>query len=102
MVFASPHDANCPLEFVQADMQKMRPGGEWELLGYVTIGKVGKMDPMDEKFRKIVRPRACKMGGEAIAVMTSATNSTPISTGSGTVYGVLRRPPSGGQAPQSF
>lgn len=102
MIIAPARGADCPLEFVEADMEKMRPGGEWEVLGYVTIGKVGQMDPLDEKFRKIVRPRACKMGGEAIAVMTSATNNTAMGTGSGTVYGVLRRPQSGTQAPQSF
>jgi hypothetical protein len=96
------HPANAPdclLMFLRSDMTKMMPGGEWEVVGFVTIGAEGEIDPTDEKYRELVRPRACAMGGEAVTVFIASRNQSDLGVGAGVIYGVLRRPtpaPAGG------
>ncbi len=90
MTFHPAREPGCSLEFVQSDMMKMRPGGEWEVVGYVNLSDVGAADPLSDKYKDLVRPRACAMGGEMVTIMLANTNQTAYGTGSGTVYGILR------------
>lgn len=91
--FYPPNPENCPLEFVQADMSQIAPGGEWELVGQIVLQQVGAQNPFSEEYKAIVAPRACNMGGEAVSVLHAATTSTGWgSSGSGISYAVLRHP----------
>lgn len=89
--YYAPRPEGCALQFVQQDMQTMGPGRPWEVVGYVVISEAGIADPFSPEYRRIVRPRACGMGGEAVTILQAATNETAVATGSGTIYGVLRR-----------
>ncbi len=93
MSFAPPREATCTLEFVQAGPETMMMNGPWELLGHVVLRESGVTDPMAPRYRDIVRPRACAMGGTAIAIMMSSSNQFAMGSGSGTIYGVLRPRP---------
>lgn len=50
------------------------PGGEYEQVGVVTLGMTQGTDPMSEAVRREVRPHACAMGGEVIALLRASTN----------------------------
>ena len=103
MAFYPGREANCSLQFVQADMNQMGPSGQWEVVGYVMVFETGMVDPFSEEYRQLVRPRACGMGGEAVTIMQSTTSQGLMGSGSGTAYGVLRpRKAASGQAPQQF
>jgi hypothetical protein len=95
-------EPNCALEFLKLDNQMMSGQGPWEVIGQVAIGETGEQDPYDERYKAIVRPRACKMGGEAVAIMLNATNSTALSSGTTISYAVLRKRSAQPQAPQQF
>lgn len=97
-----PRAEDCTLEFVKGDMQLVSPGGPWELIGHVIVGEHGSADVLSDEHREIVRPRACKMGGEAIMIAVSATNPGVAVDGSSTMYGVLRKRRSGEQAVEQF
>jgi hypothetical protein len=95
--------ANCELEFVKLDMQDLSsPTGKWEMIGYVTLGDNGKLDPFSDENRALVRPRACDMGGEAVTIANSASNETLLSTGSAVSYGILRHREAKDAAPKKF
>ncbi|WP_394830665.1 hypothetical protein LVJ94_29575 [Pendulispora rubella] len=72
MMAAPPREANCELEFLQLKVQDVAAGGKYEILGHVVLGQEGVQDPLDPKYREQVRPRACRMGGEGVAVMMTA------------------------------
>jgi hypothetical protein len=81
----------------------MGPGGPWEILGYINISEKHVENPFSEKYRALVRPRACNMGGEAIAIMQAASRESPSASGSGTTWAVLRyRRAPGAQPPSQF
>lgn len=102
-VAAPARDPNCKLEFIRADLQQLSSAeGEWELLGQVVLQEEGVQDPLAERYRAMVRPRACAMGGEAVAVVMSATSQGLTTSGSATNYGVLRKRVQASSAPQSF
>jgi hypothetical protein len=78
----APHPAkvaDCPLEFVSVSANDMAPGakfgsgGKYEMIGAVNIGADEGTDAMSEEIRKIVRPRACAMGGEVVSLLASGT-----------------------------
>lgn len=78
----SPHAAKaptCPLKFVPVGSREMMPGapfgpgGQYEMVGVVAVGADAGSDPMSEPIRKLVRPRACALGGEVISLASSAT-----------------------------
>ena len=50
------------------------PGGEYEQVGVVTLGMTQGTDPTSEAVRREVRPRACAVGGEVIALLRASTN----------------------------
>ena len=67
----------------------------YEVIGQISISEMGEHDPLSERSRDVVQPRACKMGGEALAVMMAVTNHDNGRAASATVYAVLRRKPQG-------
>lgn len=106
IVMAPPREPNCQLEFLQIPMQNvMDPAGQWELIGTVSLGERGTVDPFSPRYRDIVRPRACSMGGSAVILWNSSTAQNGIGeTSTGTVYGILRPRAAAGApaAPQQF
>ena len=102
MIHAPPRDATCKLEMVEADITSITFNQQWEVLGYVTFLDRGSQDPFSEDNKKLVRPRACAMGGTSIAIAMNATNTDQLNQqGSGISYMVMR-PKSWAQAPQAF
>jgi len=100
-------EASCSLEFVQIDKMAaytLYTDGKWQVIGQIILSEGGIVDPLSERYRAIVRPRACAMGGEAVALLTAGTNETATSSGSMTSYAVLHHPAPPGQAapPKSF
>lgn len=93
----------CELQFVKLDMNDLSsPQGTWELIGYVTIGDRGTQDPFSEDNRAIVRPRACGMGGEGVAIVLNSSTTAPLASGSSISYGVLRHRTTDSAAPKKF
>lgn len=90
MIVAPAHPPDCPLAFVQADISNPDFNVAWDVMGYVTLSDTGVLDPLAEDNRRMVRPRACAMGGTAIGVAIASANQTAMGTGSGIVYIVLR------------
>jgi hypothetical protein len=84
---------NCDLDFLQLTINDVAPGGRYELLGHVVLSQEGVRDPLDPKYRAAVRPRACAMGGEGVAILMTGT-ATPwaLSAGGTTIdYAVVRK-----------
>jgi hypothetical protein len=91
-VTAPAREPNCSLDFIKADMNALSSGaGEWEMLGQIVLQEEGVQDPFAERYRAIVRPRACAMGGEAVAILMNTTAQGLTMDGSATNYGVLRK-----------
>jgi hypothetical protein len=84
---------NCSLDFLKLDIKDVAPGGRYELLGHVVLSQEGVRDPLDPKYRAEVRPRACAMGGEGVAIlMTSTATPWALSAGGTTIdYAVVRK-----------
>lgn len=101
MMAATPRPADCSLQLVQADITQIAFNQTWDVLGYVTLGKTHSQDPASEENRHVVRPRACAMGGTAIAVAINATSHSAFATGSALAYMVLR-PKQAAAAPTTF
>jgi len=69
----------------------------------ISLSEIGVADPFaEQRYRALVRPQACALGGEAATLMQGAVNRTgpgPFAAGSSPVYGVLRRPsPASGES----
>jgi hypothetical protein len=99
---ARPGD--CKLELVQADMMELSPlSTKWDYLGTVAIGKSYSdgLDPASEKVRTIIRPKACELGGTAVALMANSTSSSMMGSGSSIIFAVLR-PKQAPAAPTQF
>ncbi|HVY30947.1 MAG TPA: hypothetical protein VHB79_30515 [Polyangiaceae bacterium] len=93
----------CELEFIKLDMNDLSsPQGTWQVVGYVTVGDTGALDPFSEGNRAIVRPRACGMGGEGVAIMLNSSTTTALQTGSSISYAVLRHRTTESTAPKKF
>ena len=104
LAFFPSRGDHCDLDFVQATGADMSPGGKWRVIGYVSIGGIGKTDPFAPKNRDIVRPRICGMGGTAVAVAVTGMTETAINSGSTVTYAALRPAdePAGPETPQKF
>jgi hypothetical protein len=93
MKVVPPREQDCELEFIKEDITEFMNSGKWELVGTVGLGEIGNVDPFSERYRAIVREKACGIGGEAVALMSSnASAAGPFSSGTGTGFAVLRRP----------
>ena len=102
MTFAPARAANCDLQLVQADGTSVDFNQRWDLLGYVSLQNNGLLDPAAPENRALVRPRACAMGGMAVAVaMSSSAQNVFGARGSALVYMVLR-PKTWAQKPSQF
>lgn len=106
MVSAPPKPVDCSLEFLQLTINQvspMAPEYAYEVVGHVVLHETGVQDPLQDRYREIVRPRACSMGGEAVAILQQATSATAFGSGSGVDYAVVRKKPTGGApAPTKF
>jgi hypothetical protein len=100
--FRPAREASCALELVQLDPHAAGFDREWEIVGYVNIHETQVVDPFAEKYRRLVRPRACRMGGEAVTIMIAQTNRSLFVASSVTAYGVLRRRGDDVESPQAF
>jgi hypothetical protein len=102
MTFAPARATNCDLQLVQVDATAMDFNHRWDLLGYVALKNNGLLDPASPESRALVRPRACAMGGMAVAVAMNATAQNVFGArGSVLVYMVLR-PKTWAQQPSQF
>ncbi len=81
--------ADCELEFVQIDLSQITLEKQWTIVGYVNVSDTGEQDPLSEDNRKIVRSKACELGGEAVAIGLSSSSQSAMGGGSGTMYAVL-------------
>ncbi len=102
MMAAPPREAGCALEFVQASIMDLSPMGKYDVLGYVTVQQLAVADPFAEENRRIVRPRACELGGKAVAIMMSSASMGQLANASATVYAVLREKSATPLPPQAF
>lgn len=103
MIPTPPREGACQLEFVKLDMMDLSSeNGTWQVIGNVFLGDSGILDPFSEKMKAIVRPRACRMGGEGVTLMTSATNEGLVSDATRINYGILKRRASTVEPPKSF
>lgn len=93
----------CKLEFIKLDMNDLSsPQGTWQVVGYVTVGDRGTLDPFSEDNRAIVRPRACGMGGEGVAIILNSSTTAAWQTGSSISYAVLRHRTTESDTPKTF
>jgi hypothetical protein len=101
MASVAPRPPNCELEFLQLTIGQISPAApeyEYEVVGHIALGENGVQDPLQEKYRQLVRPRACAMGGEAVAILQQATGSSVLGSGTAVDYAVVRKRPAPGAA----
>ena len=91
LIAAPAREPACSLEFLSLTMEQVSPGGTHEIVGHVVLSETGVQDPFQPKYRDIVRPRACAMGGEAVTVLNSVTSSSGMGSGSTTDYAIVRK-----------
>jgi hypothetical protein len=102
MISGAPRGAACDLSLIQVDITQVSFNSTWDILGYVTLLDKGTQDPNAAENREIVRPRACNMGGTAVAVALNGMSRNNLGqSGSGLVYMVLR-PKAAPSAPTAF
>jgi hypothetical protein len=100
MASAPPRPEGCELQFLQLKIEDLAPMiGTYDLLGNVTLFERGVQDPFQQKYKDIVRPRACAMGGEGVTILNQATTMSMMGGGSSVVYAVVRKRPAPGAAP---
>jgi hypothetical protein len=100
VVAALPPD--CPLDLVQADMMDLSPlSTKWDFLGTVSVAANHGLNPADEEYRALIRPKACELGGTSVALTLSNSTAAPLGEGGALVYAVLR-PNSAPAGPTKF
>jgi len=80
-----PKPGNCALQYLKAEP----PDGAFRFIGQIVVQDEHPDDAFSKKRRALLQPRACRLGGDAVAVLPSPTPSpdpVPI-----TNYGVFRR-----------
>lgn len=103
MMTLPAREATCALQFVPMDNDIQSGTGRWQIVGYVTLSETGMPDPFAPRYRDLVRPRACAMGGSAVTLFVNASNTAGISSGSTTAYAVLsERSAAAPAGPQPF
>lgn len=93
LVSAPAKPATCDLDFLQLEIQDMAPGAKYEILGHVVLSEYGVRDPLAPEYRAKVRPRACAMGGEAVAILMTGTAAPQAFSAGGTTidYAIVRK-----------
>lgn len=101
MLYAPPREETCALELIQVDMTSITFNQQWDMLGFVSFGDREIQDPYAQENRDLLRPRACAMGGTAVAVVGNASARGMFGyEGSSIVYMVLRpKTAAGGSQP---
>lgn len=90
VVHLPPRAENCTVEVVQASAEDLALQGRYELIGNITVSESGVRAPFDPEYLNKVRPHACAMGAEVLAVApATATNRGP-QDGSTVAYSALR------------
>ena len=82
-------------------MDLLSQNSAWQLIGNVMLGDSGTQDPFSDRNKAIVRQRACNMGGEAVAIMMSATSEGLVNNGS-INYAILKHRSSAVEPPKAF
>ncbi len=73
----SPKPPDCPLALETVGAAEMMPGarfgpgGQYQMIGTVALGLPRGTDVLSESVRKLVRPRACAMGGAVLSLVGS-------------------------------
>lgn len=81
----------------------LSPMGKYDVLGYVFVRQLAAADPYAEENRRLERPRACELGGQAVSIAISATGFGSTGQASSTAYAVLREKNAAPAAPpQTF
>ncbi len=62
----------------------------WDFLGTVSVAANHGTDPTNEKYRALIRPKACELGGTAVALMLNNSTETSVGDGGAIIFGVLR------------
>jgi hypothetical protein len=101
--------ADCQLQLVTVSAADMAPGarfgsnGEYEMVGSVLIGADKGTDAFSDEVKKIVRPRACKMGGEIVSLLASGTDANLYGHAQQSIaYTVWAKRSSAPSGPQTF
>ena len=87
---APPRPVDCPLELVDISPTAGIPAG-LELLGYVRVIHEAGKEPIDPEVLKLVKPEACKLGGDRVSVGMSSNFSNGLRDGSSLAYAVWRQ-----------
>ena len=86
-VMMPPRPADCALEIIAVDAEDMMPGarfgagGQYQMIGVVSVGLPRGTDVLAEEVRALVRPRACAMGGEVVSLLATGDNGHFLITG---------------------
>jgi hypothetical protein len=98
LIYAPSRGALCPLQFLHGNT-----GAGWQVLGYVTLYDRALQDPATRENLELIRPRACELGGTAVAVESSYVHTSPDGDqyGSAIDYVVVRPMPTP-EAPTMF
>ncbi len=86
-----PRPTDCAIDLVTLGPKDLAPAGPYELLGYITIAKDGVQDPLRPETREKARPRACALGGEAMAVWDLKTSASSPTAHTEIDYAVVRK-----------
>jgi hypothetical protein len=80
---------DCGLQLIDATPAQGVPPG-LELLGYVRVIHEEGRSPNDPDVLKLVKPEACKLGGEEVSVGSSMNFTNGFRSGSSLLYAVWR------------
>ncbi len=92
LVVAPPRGPTCEIEFLTLTMEQLSTGGTHMIIGDLILAETGVQDPYQSRYRDVLRPRACAMGGDAVTILADA-KSTGGAAGptSATVYAVVQK-----------
>lgn len=90
VVHLPPRDENCTVEVVQASPEDLALQGRYEVIGNITLRESGVRAPFDPEYLNKVRPHACAMGAEVLAVAPPTATSRGSQDGSTVAYSALR------------
>lgn len=86
---APPRPETCELELIDHDASRGMPA-DLDLLGYVRVTHEDGKSPSDPDVLKVLKPEACKLGGEKVSAGLSANASNGLRSNSVHTYMVWR------------
>jgi hypothetical protein len=122
-ISAPPRPADCQLEFLQLKVEEfmipdmramaapalsglMPKPSTYELVGTISLGDAGVQNPFEQRYKDLVRPRACNMGGEGVTIMAQSTAQGSLGAFGSTAitYAIVRKrlPPGATPPPTKF